>query len=139
MATYTAAAALDEPRAIHAGTTTKPFSWDAAGTTTTAATAYSVLLAKIPNKATIVDLVETHSGPSGSSPADFGVQGDTAAFLNDATIGAVNRMAVVGGVNYDISLSDDAASQYTHLVATVTPGTTTATAVIKGAITYVMD
>lgn len=139
MATYTAAAALKEPKGVHAGVNVQNFSWEAAGVTTTAATAYSVLLAKIPNKSTVIDLVETHSGPSGSSPADFGVTGAISALASAATIGAVNRLSAVGGVNYDISLSDSAAAQYKYLVATVTPGTTTATAVIKGAITYVMD
>jgi hypothetical protein len=140
MATLTASAALAnvQPRNYVPGMITVPFTFNS-GSTEISASATTILLCKIPNKATIVDYVEHHTTGAGTCPVDFGVTGSISALGTAQAQATVNRSNKAGGVPYKVSLSDSASNQFVYFTATATPGTGTASLKIQGSVTYTMD
>lgn len=138
MATLTATTYAKDPRVLHAGDITVTGSFNS-GATEISASATTILLCKIPNKATIIDIREHHTTGAATCPVDYGIDGSLSAFASQATQAAVNRLSVGANLNYQVSLSDDASVNYSVFKATATPGTGTASLKINYSITYTMD
>lgn len=137
MATQTATTYAKDPRAIHAGVTSISGSYTHSGTLD--ASAVTIFLCKIPNRATILDLVETHTAGASSCPVDYGIDSTLSLLVSQATLGVVNRLSAAVGVGYQISLSDDAVANYSTLKATATLASATTSFVLKFNLTYSMD
>lgn len=138
MATLTATTYAQAPRSLHAGDVTVTGSFNS-GSTEISASATTILLCKIPNRATIIDFREHHTSGAATCPVDYGIDGTLSAFASQVTQGTVNRLSVGANLNYQVSLSDDAAANYSVFKATATPGTGTASLKISYSITYTMD
>lgn len=127
-----------EPRALHTGVTSVTVEFNS-GATEISASATTVLMCKIPHGATILDLMEHHTAGSATCPVDWGIDSTLSAFISQATKGAITRASVVANIPYKVSVSDDAATRYRVLKATATPGTGTASLIIKSTVFYTMD
>lgn len=138
--TSTAAASGRSPRSVHAGVNSVTVYYNSVATQISPS-ATTIFLAKIPNKATITDIISYHTSGAATCPMDIGIEvGATntlSAFATAATQGAVTRAAL--GVPYLVSCSDDAVTQYGIVKGTVTPGTATASVKINITINYTMD
>jgi hypothetical protein len=102
----------------------------------TAAAADVLLLAKIPNKATILGgFVQT---PNDSFNIAVGDDQDPDRYLAAVQNSAVTKLdfSAVAGMVYKIDLSDDG-TQFTHLQATVSSASSTGT--INWCVFYTMD
>lgn len=109
------------------------------GATEISASATTIFLCKIPNKATILELIEHHTTGAATCPVDYGIDGTLSAFISQGTQATVNRLSVGANIPYTVSLSDDAAVNYSILKATATPGTGTASLKIGFTVMYTMD
>lgn len=138
MATLTASTFAAPPRYIENGEVVRTGSFNS-GSTEISNSATTILLCKIPQGARITDLVEHHTTGAGTCPVDYGIDSTLSAFMSQATQGSVNRLSVGANLNYAVSLSDDAAAQYSILKATATPGTATASLKINWCVKYTMD
>ena len=136
--TYTATTGLsNSPRALHAGDTLVAFTKTTSQFHATLSSA--VLLAKIPNKATIIDAFVRFADTTGAV---------TAAVL-DLKVGATSlgmSLTVAAGtaratnLPIKVSLSDDAAIQYALLrLDCTTAGTASSSLSLCGWISYTMD
>lgn len=139
MATRTALTAVRgaSPLAIEKGLNTKVITYNS-GTDSFDASATTVLLAKIPNGARIVDVREYHTTGSSAAPMDIGIGASVSAFISAGAQGLVNR-ASKGIIDYTVSASADAAVQYEFLKATITPTSATASVKISVAVDYLAD
>lgn len=141
MAVTLTSTAIANNRAIpllHAGVTTNRVSYNSSSTSISAsAGATTVLLMGVPNKTTIVELIEYHTTGAATCPTSFGVQGAATALISGATQGTVNRMSVTA--QYDVSVSDSAVAQYKILTCTPVPGTDTASFKVDVTVFYVAD
>ena len=136
MATLTTtAAASGQPRSCHAGVNSITVTYS--GATEISASATTILMAKIPNRATILDVNGYISSGAATCPFTIGVQGDLSAFATAGTKATVLR--ATKGLPYDISLSDDAAAQYKYVTITATPGTATSEVEAKVTVLYTLD
>lgn len=133
--TATAAAAGAQPRAVHAGVNSVTVTYS--GSTAISPSATTILMAKIPNGATIIDTNGIVSSGAATCPFTIGVQGDLSAFATGGTVATVLR--ATKGVPYDVSLSDSAIPLYKYVTMTVTPGTVTTEVEAKLTIQYTMD
>jgi hypothetical protein len=138
MATLTATAYANEPRAIETGLISKTIEFNS-GSTSIDVSATTILLCKLPNGATVVDMMEHHSCGAATCPADFGIDSTLSAFISGGAQATNNRMSVRNNIPYKVSVSDDATVRYGVFKATVTPGTATASVIIKTTIFYTMD
>lgn len=134
--TATAAASAVEPRNIHAGLQSVSVEYNS-GSTAISDSATTVLMCKVPNGATIVDVIEYHTTGAATCPVDVGVQGALAAFNSAGTQGTANHAST--GIPYKVSLSDDATNQFVYVTATPTAGTTTASFKCNLTVMYCMD
>lgn len=133
--TATAAAATGPVRNLHSGVISITSTYS--GSTAISPSATTLYMAKIPNRATILDIQGIVSSGAATCPFTLGVNGDLSAFATGGTVATVLR--ATKGVPYDISLSDSAAAQYKYITCTVTPGTATTEVEAKVTITYTMD
>lgn len=109
-----------------------------AGTTSIGASATTILMAKIPNRATILDIYGKVSSGAATCPFTVGVSnGNLSSFATGGTVNTILR--ATKGLPYDISLSDDAAAQYVYANMTVTPGTETAAVEAFMTVVYTLD
>lgn len=138
MATLTATTYAKEPRSLPSGMISVSGSFNS-GATEISASATTILLCKIPNRATIVDFVEHHTTGAATCPVDYGIDSDLSAIATAVAQGTVNRLNKGANVGYQVSLSDDAAVNYSVLKATATPGTSTASLKINFTVQYSMD
>lgn len=135
------AAASDVPiKAVHAGVNSISARVKANDTKMSAsANATVFLMGKVPTGARIVGAFSGVSGGAATMPHDVGTSygGSLAAsaIANNGSAG-VGTLHFVGPV--EISLSDDAATQFKYVTVTVTPGTTTSTAEIFLTVLYEM-
>lgn len=133
--TATAAASTGQARALHAGVNSITVTYS--GATEISPSATTILMAKIPNGATILDVIGDVSSGAATCPFTMGIDSNLSAFATGGTITSVLR--ATKGIPYDVSLSDDAAIQYSTVRMTVTPGTATSEVEAKMTITYTMD
>ena len=138
MATLTASAAAAgvPPRAVHAGVNSITVSFNS-GATAISPSATTVLMAKIPSKATILDIIQQHSSGAGTCPMDVGVDTDLDALTTAATTAVWSR--ATAGVPYRVDASGTVTAGFQYVKATVTPGTATASVKIDLTILYTMD
>lgn len=147
MATKTADAAHDyvQPRSNYGGTTVMVSNYTANGSTISSGDVF--LLAKVPNGATITDLKWFgRSAGAGGIVFNLGTTG-SASLFGPATISATHQYITIGQTAgssattqfpYRVALSDDAASQFVTLAATMASGTATATGSFGLMVTYLM-
>lgn len=139
----TAAASNIAPRELSPGLNAVPFYFNS-GANTVDASATTILLCKIPNKATIVDFVAHHTIGAATCPADYGVSGGlgltgaSSLLASALATGSIAR-GKAGGIPFKISLSDDAANNFVYLQAVATPATATTSLIIQGTVYYTMD
>lgn len=138
MATLTATAFASPARSLPSGVISRTIQYNS-GSTSIDASATTVFLCKIPNHATVLDVQVNHTAGSATCPVDYGIDATLSAFISQATLGVVTRAAVVANIPYKVSLSDDAAVQYSIFKATATPGTATASLKINATILYTLD
>lgn len=138
MATLTATAFSRPPRAVHAGLNSVTVEYNS-GSTEISNSATTIFLCKIPHGATIVDLQTHHTSGAATMPTDYGIDGTLSAFISQATLGVITRAAVVRNIPYRVSAADTDVTRYGVLKATVTPGTATASVIIKTTVYYTMD
>lgn len=98
------------------------------------ASATTILMAKVPTPAKILDFIQQHSTGSLTCPMDVGVDSDLDALATAATQAAVSR--ATAGVPYQVSLSDGAVNRFSTVKCTVTPGTATASVKINLTVLY---
>ena len=135
-ATQTATSMSRPARSLPSGVISKTISFNSG--TTSVSGASVIEMCNIPNKATILDIVQYHTTGAASCPVDIGMKGDTAStFASAATQAAVSR--ATQGIPYRVSKSDDAANQFDTLTVTATPGTATASFKIDLTVLYTMD
>lgn len=134
--TSTAAASGIPARSIHAGLQSVSVEFNASATAMSDS-ATTVLMCKIPNGATIIDVIEYHTSGAATCPTDIGVQGSLAAFNSAGTKATVNRAST--GVPYKVSLSDDATNQFVYVTATPTHGTSTTSYKCNLSVVYCLD
>lgn len=134
--TATAAAATGPVRNLHAGVISISSTYS--GTTAISPSATTVLMCKIPNRATILDVVGTVSSGAATCPFTLGVSnGSLSSFATGGTI--TSALRATKGIPYDVSLSDDAAAQFVYVNLTATPGTATTEVEAKVTVLYTMD
>lgn len=138
MATRTAtpAASGAAPLSLHAGLNTKAINYTA--DTDFEASATTVLLAKIPNGARVVDVRSWHTTNTTTAPIDVGIGTDTNEFIDNAARGSVNR-ATTGIIRYKVSVTPTAAAQYEYLKAVITPSSAASTVILDVAVDYLAD
>ncbi len=134
--TATAAASTVQPRNVHAGLNSVSVQYNSSATALSDS-ATTVLMCKVPNGATIVDVLEYHTTGAATCPTDLGIQGSLAAFNSAGTKATVNRAST--GVPYKVSLSDDATNQFVYVTATPTHGTSTTSFKCNLSVVYAMD
>lgn len=124
----------------HVGTVTVPFAWTAAGSSVSVSAL--IMLARIPHGAVITNLQiwawsgaaegSLDVGLAGQASADYLV--DAGAFSNTATTVHTIR---AGALPMTCSLSDDTQPRYRYLQAKVAVVSSTVTAIIRGAVSYI--
>lgn len=140
--TSTAAASTGPVRAIHAGVNSVTATFN--DSTQISVSETTILMVKVPNGATILDVIGSVSSGAATCPFIMGINdptdgGDTSSslFATGGTITSVLR--ATKGIPYDVSVSDDAAVQYQYVTMAVTPGTATTAVEAKMTVTYTMD
>jgi hypothetical protein len=137
MATLTSTLYAKDARAIHAGVISVSGSYNASAALE--ASAQTIFLCKIPNKASILDIIEHHTTGATSCPVDFGIDGTLSAFMSQQTQGTVARASVGANLPYTVSLSDDATANYATLKATPTLASSTTSFKLNFTVLYTMD
>ena len=138
MATLTATAMARTATENYKGLTVKSFEFNS-GATEVSASATTVFMGKIPNGATIVDIWGNHTCGADTCPVDLGIDDTLSAFASALTLGTQARADVVNNLPYKVSLTAEASPNYAIFKATATPGTTTASVIIKYSVAYTMD
>ena len=136
MATLTATAAASTG-VVRANNGVNSLTVTYSGSTAISPSATTIYMAKIPNRATILDVLGIVSSGAATCPFYLGVDGDLSAFATGGTVATVLR--ATKGLPYDISLSDSAAAQYKYITLTATPGTLTTEVEAKVTVIYTMD
>lgn len=137
MATLTATSYSNAPRRVHIGDNSVTVRYNS-GSTEISASATTVLLAKIPEGATITEIIEHHTCGAASCPVDIGIDDTLSAFISQGTKGTVNRLGVGANAAYQVDKSDDSVTQYGVLKATFTPGTGTSSVKLNLTVKYSM-
>jgi hypothetical protein len=137
MATLTATTFALNPRSNERGVISVTGSFNASSALE--ASAQTIFLCKIPNKATILDTMEHHTTGATSCPVDLGIDSTLSAFGSQGTQGVINRMTVGANVGYQVSLSDDATVNYSILKATPTLASSTTSFKLTYSVSYTMD
>lgn len=134
--TATAAASTGVVRAVHAGVNSLTATYS--GSTAISPSATAILMCKIPNGATILDVQGIVSAGSATCPFTLGVSNGTAStFATGGTLATVLRGTK--GLPYTVSLTDAADPQYVYMTATVVPGTVTTEVEMTVTTLYTMD
>lgn len=107
-----------------------------------------VLIAKIPNKATIIEFWMAGIVPGDGTVFKVGTAADDDAVGAALTLSGTSALRRTGGMTggdgsattmpFKVSLSDDANPQWTYLFATRVSGTATNTCSIQFVVTYAM-
>lgn len=107
-----------------------------------------VLIARIPNKATILDFYMAGIVPSDATIFKVGTAADDDAVAATFTLSATAQIRRLGStigtdgaastMPFKVSLSDDVNPQWTYLFATRVSGTATITCSIQFVVTYAM-
>lgn len=134
--TSTAAASGVAPRAVHAGVNSVSVNYNS-GSTAISPSATTILMCKIPSKATILDFVQYHSTGAATCPMDVGVDTSLSALASAQTQGTAGRASL--GVPYSVDASGTVTAGYQLVKATVTPGTATASVKVDLTVLYTMD
>lgn len=141
VATLTASSQNATPKAFHGGLTSARFTFtlNASGATGSTTLSDILFLAKIPNRATIVDGYVTGTCGSSAHVIKIGTAADDdcmgAALTLSATAARKDFSSNV--MPFRVSLSDDVVPQWTWLKAeTVLVGSTTQTLSIMGVVIY---
>jgi hypothetical protein len=137
MATLTSTVFASQPRINVSGVTSVSGSYNASAALE--ASAQTIFLCKIPNKATIIDVKEHHTTGATSCPVDYGIDATLSAFASQVTQGGSNWMSVGANLPYTVSLSDDAAANYAILKATPTLASSTTSFKLNFTVLYTMD
>jgi hypothetical protein len=149
--TITAAAAVAPPKQHHVGVQSLHFQY-AAGATAIGTVGDTLILAKLPHQATILDMAARlgQKADTAASLIFFITKGKTASETTTlAIIGTISDSATAGTVHfrpgattelpYVVSLSDDDAIQYALLKVRFAVGTATASFSIDGWINFAMN
>lgn len=131
-ATASAAATAGPVRALHSGV----ISISSTYIGQTSITATTVLMCKIPNRATILDVQGIIESGAASSGIKLGKTGSLSAYAGVASEDVISR--ATKGLPDTISLSDDAANQFVYISAQVTSGTASS-ATVTVTTFYTMD
>ena len=139
MTTYTATAAAStvNPRAVDAGNNSASCRYNS-GTTALPASKSVVLMCKIPNNCTVIDIVADHTSGAANCPADYGLQGiadaDLSTFATANTKGAIS--VKTQALPYDVSTSDGAT---VYVTFSPTPATATTSTKCNMTVFYRMN
>lgn len=148
--TVTAASALPLPKAHHVGVQALHFSFDG-GATAVGTPGDTVVLGKLPNKATVLDAAaRVHSlADTAASHVFFITKGKPASetttlavlgtISNSATLGAVMFRPTAAFAPFKVSLSDDDGTQYALLKMRWAVGTATVSFSCDGYISFAMN
>lgn len=141
--TYTSTLQTATPKAPHIGdcSVAVNFIWPATSTVGDV-----LFLAKIPQGARILDLVEDHSTGATSQGVKFGFDrgiaaggaGNLSILIAAGAQATKNRLSVLG-LPPIISLSDADPIRYAWFACKVASGTTTTSLVVNAVLTYTMD
>ena len=142
--TYTSTLQTNTPKAPHIGdcSIAVQFSWAANASTI----GDVVFLAKIPQGARILDLVEDHSTGATAQALSFGFDrgiaaggaGNLSILISSGAQATKNRLSVLG-LPPIISVSDADPLRYAWFACKVESGTTTTSLVVNAVLTYTMD
>ena len=139
--TSTAYSAL--PKAIHAGVNSISFEYtNAAGAgNSLSASANSTILfgPRIPNGATILEIVGAHSSGAATMPVDIGIDGSLSKFFSQKTQVTRAIAGVGGNLPFKVSVTENAAAQYRTVVFGITPGTDTALSEFRYTVYFTQD
>lgn len=148
MATLTASSYAGQPKQVHVGNISAHVYFNG-GSTAAGSAGDVILLGKVPNRATVLDLrIRGTSAAAGGTWVFYLTKGKTASQSTTlATIGTltVGTTAVVARANdafapFQVSLSDDDAVQYAVLKAQCLGSTTSSTSLsFDGAIVWAMN
>lgn len=125
---------------VHAGSVTVPFAWTASGASVS--TSSLIMLARIPHGAVITNLQMNAWAAMTTGTIDVGLSGQGSAdyIVDGGAMGSTQTDAQtirVGALPMTCSMTDDAQPRYRYLQVKVVTGTSTGTAILRGAITYV--
>lgn len=139
MATLTASAAVAgaPARSVHAGVNSITVNYDNSSTSISADSLTTILMAKIPHGASILDVQGVVSSGAATCPFTLGISGNNSAFATAGTVNTILR--ATKGLPYDVSVSDDTATQYIYVTMAVQPGTATTDVEGKMTVIYTMD
>ena len=148
--TVTAAAGIPLPKAHHVGVQALHFQYEGGGTSI-GTPGDTIILGKLPNKGTVLDMasrVDTNADTS-SAVVFFITKGNPASetttlailgtISNSATLGAVMFRPGAVWAPYKVSLSDDDGTQYALLKVRFAAGTATTSMSMDGYITFAMN
>lgn len=141
--THTATAFVNQARQVHAGVnavsavTTSPAG--AGYTLSASANATVFFMAKIPNKAVILDVIESHSSGANTNLADVGIDDTISAFCSQVTQGQVNRGSVLANFPYYVNNTDTANPSYSIVKVGFAPGTNTAVCQCRLTVLFAMN
>ena len=126
---------------VHAGATVVPFAWTASGASIS--TSSLIMLARIPQGAVITNLQIFAWAGMTTGTIDVGLAGPGSAdyLVDGGAMGSTqtdNQTIRTGSLPMTCSLTDDAQPRWRYLQAKVVTGTSTGTAILRGAVTYVV-
>jgi hypothetical protein len=126
--TFTSTAYSATPRTIHEGVYSVSFDYTTpAGTSLSASANSSIVFGpRIMNGTTILGVIGSHTSGAATCPVDIGLDATISALASQKAAGSNAINALSGSVPYRVSLSDDAAIQYSTLKFGVTPSSDTA-------------
>lgn len=141
--TLTSTAYLALPKAIHAGVNSISFDYTnpagAGNSLSASANATIILGPKIPNGATILDIVGAHSSGAATMPVDIGIDASISKFATQKTISTRAIAGVGSNLPFKVSVTENAAAQYRTVTFGVTPGTDTALSSFKYTVYFTQD
>ena len=142
--TLTSTAYLATPKAIHTGVNSISFDYTnaaGAGNSLSASANATILLGpRIPNGATILEIVGAHSSGAGTMPVDIGIDTSLSKFSSQKAQG--NRAIVTGAggnLPFKVSVTENAAAQYRTVNFAITPGTDTALSKFNYTVYFTQD
>lgn len=137
MPTLTSTAYARAPRAVHAGVNSQTIEFTSSAAVEASAT--TILMAKIPAGATILDVFGHHTSAAVTCPTDVGIGAAVSAFISQGTKGAMTRAAVVNNIPYLVSVADNATDRFLDFKVTPTPAAGGNIYTAKYTVLYTMD
>jgi ABC-type microcin C transport system permease subunit YejB len=138
--TVTASDATQGPRQSHVGEVIVSSHLGGAQLPASFSASDIVLIARIPNHATITDFYMSGIVPSDATVFDIGLSSDDDAIAVALTLSATAALQKFNAATMPVkvSFSDDVVPQYTYLIATRVSGTSTTTCSIQFVVKYAM-